>query len=315
MRFRDTKFILSLVIVISLVGTGVYGDITYRSNKLELAQKDAEISSLQSTVNQVGQLVTAYKLNTSMQTGQQITSSDLSPITVPYSLSQYLVTNTNNVVGEYIKEDTSSGSPLLKDNVGSVQIARDSRLYDVVLDEIPVGLKVGDYVDIRISLPLGQDYVGISHVRVYAINDSVLKIDVSEKDLLTYKSMLIDSLIYPGTQIYATQYVEGMDQTPAISDYPLSTVVLAVAERDPNLLTAIQSNMINRRNSLVKGLNSAIPPNTNQQSVQQEITQGMSQYQSIFDQAVNQYQQSQAQLQSSHGIIGSKGAPLGTITG
>lgn len=292
-QVRDLRVILAGVLVISWVGAGTAGYLMVKSNNAQLAAKQSQITALQATINQVGQLVPVYRLDTNVQTGQQITSSQLQQMNVPASIAPYFVSNEVSVLGQYYKEDTSSGAPLLKDNVYPDRISNSDRLYDVVLDDIPIGLQVGDYVDIRISFPTGQDYIGISHRRVYAIDGSVIKLAVNEANILDYNSMLIDSMIYPGTQIYATQYIEGAAQKPAVVDYPMSVAALTVAERDPNLLSAIQANILDRREALTRGLSATDLSNASSQTVQQEIQQGRNEFESQIVAAEQQYAQQQ----------------------
>lgn len=292
---RDLRVIFAALLILSWgAGATLYYFLNH-SKKESISKLDTKITSLNTRLQQVGPMSTVYKVNTDVTTGEQITSSQLQPVSIPASQASHYVQNEKQVIGQYYKENTSSGTPLLKDNVDKVQIANSTRLYDVVLNQIPVGLQVGDYIDIRISMPLGEDYIGLSHERVYAINDSVVKIGVDEQDILNYDSMLIDTLIFPGSELYATQYVEGVDQKPATVDYPMSKDILSVAERDPNLLSALKSSMINKRNSLVKGLNAADPSTKNSQVINQEISQGRAKYQAQFNAAVRQYELAQQQ--------------------
>ena len=248
------RVILSIILVLSWLGAGVGGYMYHTSKEKQLALKDEEINAMQATLDQIGELVTAYAVASDVVTGKKIDDSDITPIDVPVSMATNLVQDPNELIGKYFKTKLTSGTALSSDVVYTDEITDDQRLLDVVVHNIPVGLKEGAFVDVRITLPKGEDFIAMAHKKVHSISSGVLKLVVTEKDIHTYNSMLIDSLIYPGTQLYAIEYLEGGIQSGADTYYPLSSNVLAIAQKDPNLLDAIKSDIIHRRESIETGL-------------------------------------------------------------
>lgn len=255
-RLKDVKVILTIILVLSWIGAGVGGYLYHTAKEKQLALKDEEIQTMQATLDQIGELVTAYAVSSDVVTGKKIDDSDLTPIDVPISMSTNLVQDPNELLGKYFKTGLTMGTAISSDVVYTDEITDDQRLLDVVVHNIPVGLKEGAFVDVRITLPKGEDFIAMAHKKVHSISGGVLKLVVTEKDIHTYNSMLIDSLIYPGTQLYAIEYLEGGIQSGADTYYPLSSNVLAIAQKDPNLLDAIKSDIIHRREAVETGLES-----------------------------------------------------------
>lgn len=256
-RLKDIKVILILIIILSWVISGVGGYIFYVTKEKQLSLRQSELDNVKQTLNNIGELVTVYTVASDMKMGKKIEETDLIPIQIPSTMTNNMVKDITEVVGKYYRVDVKAGSPLTYDLVFDDDLRDDMRLMDVVVHIVPVGLKVGSYVDIRIALPLGEDFIAMSHKKVYGVNGSVLKLAVSEEDIHAYNSMLVDSVLYPGTSIYAVEYVEAGSQKPADVYYPVSKNVLAVAQKDPNLISAIKSDILRKREALEKGLASA----------------------------------------------------------
>lgn len=253
-KLKDLRVILVILLVISWAGAGLGGYFYHTEKTKQLALKDEEILAMNTTLDQIGELVTAYAVSSDVVTGKKIDESDLTPIDVPISMVTNLALDPEEIIGKYFKTGLTAGTALSSDMVYADEITDDQRLLDVVVHNIPVGLKEGSFVDVRITLPKGEDFVAMAHKKVHTISGGVLKLVVTEKDIHTYNSMLIDSLIYPGTTLYAIEYLEGGIQSGADTYYPLSSNVLAIAQKDPNLLEAIKSDIVHRRDSLETGL-------------------------------------------------------------
>ncbi len=256
-RLKDLRVILVIVLVISWVVAGFLFYNFKQTSDAQLANKDMEIQGLQDSLTQIGELVPAYTVNADVPSGKKVEESDLDLIEVPMSMSTNLVSDIDELVGKYYKLGLTAGTVITTDCLYEEQLTDDLRLFDVVTHTNPIGLEAGSFVDIRIQMPMGEDYIAIPHRKVMQINTGILKVAVTENDIHTYNSMLVDSIIYPGTQIYAVEYLEGGIQKPAESYYPSATNILAIAQKDPNLLTAIKEDMLVRRGILETGLNAA----------------------------------------------------------
>lgn len=306
MRFlRTTKGILTTSLIASWLVGGAGGYAYYYMDSKEDAVKDTKVSDLEYQINQVGELVTAYKVVADVQAGKKIEDTDFEPIQVPNSMATNLILNYDDLVGKNFRLGLKAGTALSTDMVYSEEVTDDMRLFDIVLHNVPVGLDVGSFIDVRISLPLGEDFIAIPHRKVHDIVGGTIKVAVKEEDIHIYNSMLIDSLLYPGTQIYATEYIEGGVQQAADSFYPLSKNILAVAQRDPNLVSAIKSDILKRRETLEKGLSQVVDKSENKEAIDAVLQRGKEKYSEVFAEASREYQrraEQQAELDRQAGL-------------
>lgn len=259
MNIKKILLIIGCVILaIALVFGGYYlAKIKY--DKL-IFDYNQQISNLKQQLDDIGQLTPAYIVAVDVPKNKKIDISDLKQVYVQQKIAQISITNPSEIKGKFYRIDLKAGTLLLKNLVVDDPIKDNERLYDVVLDEIPIGLNKNDYVDIRVSMPFGEDFIAMSKKRVYDIYGNILKLKVDEKDLHVYNSMLIDKILYPGTRIYAVTYVEPGTQKAALDYYPVSRNVFSVLVSDPNLLEKVKQDMISKRGSLESSLKSAINP-------------------------------------------------------
>lgn len=132
-------------------------------------------------------------------------------------------------------------------------VADDLRKHAYHFVEMTEALSRGDYVDIRIQFPNGADYIVLSKKRVLdcSLYDEVTQIDnslwieVSEEEILTLSSAVVDAYFNEQAKIYAIQYVS-QDQEKAIVTYPVNDIVHALILEDPNVVEKAIASMENR---------------------------------------------------------------------
>jgi hypothetical protein len=144
----------------------------------------------------------------------------------------------------------TAGSYLSADTIMELPQTSDDRAFDVITAYNPIGLQPNDFVDIRVNLPTGEDYVALSHKRVDGIYNGVLKLMMSEYDIAVYNSLVVDTTLFKGAIIYSTRYLDGA-QEAAEEFYPISSGVLKIALTNPNIAKTIKyADIINRRTEL-----------------------------------------------------------------
>lgn len=132
-------------------------------------------------------------------------------------------------------------------------VADDLRKHVYHFIEITEALSRGDYIDIRIQFPNGADYIVLSKKRVLdcslydevAQTDNSLWIEVSEEEILTLSSAVVDAYFNDQAKIYAIQYIS-QDQEKAIVTYPENDIVYALMGEDPNVVEKAITHMENR---------------------------------------------------------------------
>lgn len=311
MRYlKDLRVILALVLVITLIGAGLGFYFVTRNNKQVVADKETKIQELNAQLSSIEATIPVVILATDVVKGKIVEEADITYVEIPESAAALCLRDFSELTpaqGEtmYYKSDLSAGTFLTRDCFYSEVLTSDLRYYDIVTHQNPIGLEADSYVDIRIQLPMGDDYVGLSHKRIIQLNSGVLKLILNEEEIHIYNSMLVDSMLYPGTQIYAVEYVEGGIQDAAIAFYPISSTIYSVAESDPNLLSAIQQDIRLRRQSMEgklevagMGLSEKDMENLNKiiSSGRSNILQVLSKSQQQVDKEKEEYAREQARL-------------------
>lgn len=112
----------------------------------------------------------------------------------------------------------------------------------------------GDYCDVRILFPNGENYIVMEKKRLLAAEGGNLCFLVSEYEIMKMSSALYDTHHYTGTCVYLTKYSSGT-QAASVSDYPVNPDVYALCQWNPNLNSEEARKNMNYRAVLEKNLN------------------------------------------------------------
>ncbi len=238
------------------IGGGMLALIYYYHTTLE--EKNLEITSLKEQLNTVEETSIVYRLSSDVKAGNACNDYELEAVEVLTEVcAKTNIYDLEDIIGRYYLLDLKVGTMLTSDMFVDYELTNDMRYMDVVFDEIPIGLEVGDYIDVRISFPLGQDYISLSHKQVAEINDSVVKLIVNQEDFYRYESMKTDLATYKSTKIYGAQYIAAGVQDAARIYYPVNLEVLLTMIKDPNIDTEDYSNILVVREQLEEQLMSS----------------------------------------------------------
>ena len=136
-----------------------------------------------------------------------------------------------------IKLDVPSGTIVTKKMIyeDGYQVEDSERIQEYNMIVLPSTLKNGDHIDIRLTMPTGQDYIVLSKKEVIGTTDTGLWIKVTEDEILTMNNAIVESYILPGTKLYAIQYTEAGMQKEAVPTYQVGLEVKNLMDRDPNV--------------------------------------------------------------------------------
>ena len=165
--------------------------------------------------------------------------------------------------------------------------------------ELQTQIQTGDYIDVRLRMPDGTDYIVVSKkkIEIPTINggDSLntIKIRVSEEEIMLMSNAIVEAYWAKGSKLYATTYVEPGMQNQVTPTYLPSDKVVRLMDTDPNILTVAKSELFARynnnvniiRGNILENLNkNAVQGQTNVESgVQEEIDKAKSERQSYLD--------------------------------
>ena len=136
--------------------------------------------------------VEAYIVRNDIAEGQKITEADLDSVVLSVEDGQKVIgEKKENLVGKYARMKIFKGC-ILTENLckNGEKITKDMRIQDFSYITLPEYIKDGDYVDIRIVFPNGEDYLVAHHKKVIGDGDDLMLgySEISENSGLTGES-------------------------------------------------------------------------------------------------------------------------------
>ena len=154
---------------------------------------------------------------------------------------QYLELNSVPLVAKVdMNANTLITTELLSKSDNVVQDDVRKQEYNMIV--LPMDLVTGDYIDIRLMLPSGQDYIVVSkkEVEIPVIggvdSEDTIWVNLSEDEILHLSCAIIDAYQITGAKLYATKYTEAGMQNAATPTYPINESTSRLLESDPNIV-------------------------------------------------------------------------------
>ena len=137
----------------------------------------------------------------------------------------------------------SKGDNILQDDMRKQE-------YNMIV--LPMDITTGDYVDIRVMFPNGQDFIVVSKKEVEVPNiggidsEDTIWVNLSEDEILHMSCAIVDAAQVKGAKIYATRYTEAGMQVAATPTFPVNSSTSALLQTDPNILGKAMTEIRNR---------------------------------------------------------------------
>lgn len=139
----------------------------------------------------------------------------------------------------------------------------DVRIVDYNMIVLPVDLMTGDYIDIRLMLPNGQDFIVISKKMVTIPENAdgtyladAIRLNMREDEILALSSAIVEAYGIQGAKLYAIRYKEAGLQSNAVPTYrPNQSVTNLIGIREdgtianPNIVEEAASELRKRYQS------------------------------------------------------------------
>lgn len=238
-----------IVAVVIFIGANIFQFVFWNNiNKEQAAKYTQEVVDLQATISSYGEEITVYTVKESVKAGDVIEEDMLETMKMYSSLmTEQYVKDPAEIVDRYYKIAVNPGTPLLKNMVMDEELVDSMRDRDIILSRVTVGLEEGDYIDIRMTMPYGDDYVVLSHKRVYAITQNTVKLYMTELEWNLYQGAMVDFFLNQeyGCVIYADKYVEPGLQQKAINFYAVPSNIAALLQKNPNIIDKEEAASLN----------------------------------------------------------------------
>lgn len=118
------------------------------------------------------------------------------------------ITNEGSVVGKIAKYNIPQNVTVVSNMVSDRIVSQDVRTQQITAVLLPAKLTVGEYVDIRLQVPSGVEYIVLPQKQVLDIVGTTIWMDLSEDELLLLNSAIVDSYMTDGSKLYAVEYAD-----------------------------------------------------------------------------------------------------------
>ncbi len=291
MQRKANNYLLIGVLVTLLITGSIIAILFMQLNKLntQIKQQEANMKKV-------------YVVSKDIKSGEKVSVSDLKTISVIKDAVPSNTADINKLTEETIARIELKAGMVLTENMldeTNTQTTNDLRTQEYNTVELPTQIENDDYIDIRLRLPNGTDYIVISKKRVEIpqINgtDSLntIRINVAEQEILLMSNAIVESYLVPGSKLYVTKYTEPGMQEGATPTYLPSNEVVTLMNADPNIVTVAKNELFARYNNnsgVIRGnivnsinANSAEGKQNVESGVQEEITKAREQRQSYLD--------------------------------
>lgn len=195
-------------------------------------------------------------LRNDVKSGDVITEDDIEIKVIETNVGKTSIATLNDInlkenKTAVAKIDLPKGTGLLTNMMTpSDQVLTSStRLQEYNMITLPTDLTEGDFIDVRIMLPTGQDYIVVSKKSVVEATERVLKIELREEEIITMSNAIVEAYYMTGSKLYVTKYVEPGIQTIATPTYPVEHNVSVLIGNNPNVLAEAKTALVNRLNA------------------------------------------------------------------
>ena len=245
------SFLLGVVItlIICLIIGGVFYFLFVSKNK----QREEE----------EGVLTYVYRLNDNVKSGETISTAKVESIlvtskVVPEGAFSSRIKRTNEKgKEEWIdnpfpavyksKVDLKAGTVLSADLLYLEEpTADDLRYIELNMLVLPTTVNIGSYIDIRLTLPSGQDLIVVSHKEVKTLLGDTLGLELTEEEILMIENAIVEAYIMPASKLHAIQYVEPGMQAAAIPTYVQNPAVHQLILENDNIVGEAKDKLAKR---------------------------------------------------------------------
>lgn len=237
------KVLKWILFILLLAGCGVLGFFVYKFNnekKSLEADKQALIMQMDQMQNSFQETKietkTVYKFKANVPSGAEVTEKDVEAVEIASATyTDAYLTDLTKLPALTMKNCVKGSIVETADLTYEAYVVDKKFTRELTFTNLPMGLRAGDYIDIRFALPNGETYNVLSHIKVEYMSGSTISIRVSEEEWMIIDAVMHDSMLYTGyTLLYMVRYLDpGADSS--IAFYPISTDLATFVQFSPNI--------------------------------------------------------------------------------
>lgn len=161
-------------------------------------------------------------------------------------------------LGKLALVDLEQGTHILKNMIAPEGMEDGLREEEFSLFHLNQNLRENDFVDIRILFPNGENFIVLSKKSIKGLNlaDNGCYLWISEDEILSLSSAIIDAYLHEGTKLYTSKYIEPSIQDESTPTYVPNADVIGLMREDPNILEEAKEGLeVQAREALEGRLN------------------------------------------------------------
>lgn len=146
------------------------------------------------------------------------------------------------------------------------KVTDDLRKQEYNMLQLQTQIESGEYIDVRLSLPNGLDYIVVSkkQVEIPQINGNnsvdTIWLKLKEDEILAMNNAIVESYKILGSRLYVTPYVEAGMQEAATPTYVPSGEVINAIRNNPNIIQTAKDALVSRYSQNASVRNDYINP-------------------------------------------------------
>lgn len=145
--------------------------------------------------------------------GETVTSDMVNTTRVHVSTQpQDAIYSAGSAVGQIVKYNVSKNIPITSNMLTNKIIGTDVRIQEISQVLLPTDVKEKDFVDFRIKLPSGIEYIVMPQKQIQKIIGNTMWLNLSEEERAIMNAATVDTYANPGLILYAVQYADPQTQ-------------------------------------------------------------------------------------------------------
>lgn len=210
-----------------------------------------------------GPKVSVYTVTRDIEEGDTITVEDLQSATMQLSVNSNSIDVANYIdpkifygvdeeTGEEVeltytaKVKISEGTVVTLSMLQEGGMKNDERLMEYGMIVLPTQLINGDYIDIRFREANGTETIVLSKKKVEQCTANSIWMKMTEDEILTMNSAIVDAYLVKGSQLRATVYTNPLMQEALEETYPVNTEIRDQIFYNPNIVVEARQALIDK---------------------------------------------------------------------
>lgn len=241
----NSKLVMGLVgvIIIGLGSVNIYQYTNYNKERATYEQTLQDLMNSQ-TADTGSEIVLkeVVGLVNEVNAGKKILDEDIQMISMPEAnVPENAIVNIADLKGKQARVDLKPNTVITPQLIADVDLTVTSRLRQIYYDYASTDIIDGDYVDVRLFYPTGEDYIVFSRVQVEKSSGNYVELMLNEGQYNLSKSMYMDYLNGKdaGVKIYLDKYIDPLLQKPSKVTYVSSDKIKQIVYGSPNVVDKV----------------------------------------------------------------------------